>query len=190
MGTDKALVPFRGRPLVEHALEILRGAGLTASIAGARSPLEAFAAVQEDAEPDKGPLGGVCAALRSTTAEQAVFIPVDAPLLPSSLISYMVRHAETTGAAVTLVRVGGFTQTFPTVLRRAVSPWLERELAEGHLGCLQAFEGAAASLGQHVSVIGVEDAAAAGSIAHPERLAVDRWFANLNSPVDLRDASK
>jgi molybdopterin-guanine dinucleotide biosynthesis protein A len=44
MGTDKALLPFRGRPLVEHALEILRGAGIRASIAGARSPLESFAA--------------------------------------------------------------------------------------------------------------------------------------------------
>jgi len=74
MGVDKALVHLRGRPLVEHALEILRGAGLAASIAGARSTLSAFAAVVEDVEAGKGPLGGICAALASTSAQRAVFV--------------------------------------------------------------------------------------------------------------------
>jgi molybdopterin-guanine dinucleotide biosynthesis protein A len=190
MGADKALIPFRGRPLVEHALEILRGAGLTPSIAGSRSPLGAFAAVLQDAAPDNGPLGGICAALGSTEAQRAVFVPVDLPLLPSSLIFRMVRHAETTGAAVTVAQAAGFTQTFPVVLNRAALPWLEAELAAGRLGCFRAFEAAAASLGQQINVIEVEDAAATGAITHPEGLAPDRWFANLNTPVDLRDASR
>ena len=190
MGADKALVPFRGRPLVERALEILRGAGLSASIAGSRSPLSAFGPVVEDEEADKGPLGGICAALASTSGQWAVFIPVDLPLLPSSLLAYMVRHAEVTGRAVTLAQVGGFTQTFPAVLNRAILPSLEGELAAGRLGCFQAFESAAASLGQQVSVIRVEEAAVAGTIAHLEGLAADRWFTNLNTPVDLKDASK
>ncbi len=190
MGADKALVPFQGRPLVEHALEILRGAGLHAAIAGARSPLGAYGPVIEDVEADKGPLGGICAALASISAHRAVFVPVDLPLLPSSLITYMVRQAEVTGRAVTLASVAGFTQTFPAVLDRAVLPWLEGELAAGRLGCFQAFEAAAASLGQQVSVIGVEDAAEAGTIAHPEGFAAHRWFTNLNTAVDLLDASK
>jgi molybdopterin-guanine dinucleotide biosynthesis protein A len=190
MGTDKALLPFRGRPLVEHALGILREAGLSASIAGSRSALGAFAAVQEDEEADKGPLGGICAALGAASAERAVFLPVDLPLLPSSLISHMVSSAETSAAPITLARVGAFTQTFPAVLNRATLPVLQWELAAGHLGCFQAFKAAAGSLGHQLSVIVVEDAVSAGAIAHPEGLAVDRWFANLNTPVDLRDASK
>jgi len=112
MGVDKALVHLRGRPLVEHALEILRGAGLAASIAGARSTLSAFAAVVEDVEAGKGPLGGICAALASTSAQRAVFVPVDLPLLPSSLVAYLVRHAEITGRAVTLASVAGFTDVY------------------------------------------------------------------------------
>ncbi len=190
MGVDKALISFRGRPLVEHALEILRGAGLAASIAGARSPLSAFGPVVEDVEADKGPVSGICAGLASTSVQLAVFLPVDLPLLPSSLIAYMVREAQISGRAVTLARVGGFTETFPAVLNRSVLPWLQGELAAGRLGCFQAFEGAAASVGQRVSVIVVEDAAEAGAIVHPEGLAADRWFTNLNTPVDLRDASK
>jgi molybdopterin-guanine dinucleotide biosynthesis protein A len=190
MGIDKALVPFAGRQLVEHALGILSGAGLPASIAGSRSPLAAFGPVVDDVEPGKGPLGGICAALASTSAQWAVFVPVDLPLLPSSLIACMVRHAEITGRAVTLAQVGGFVQTFPAVLDRATLPWLEQELAEGRLGCFQGFESAAASLGQQVSVIRVEEAVEAGAIAHPEGLAAHRWFTNLNTPVDLKDASR
>jgi len=169
MGTDKALLPFRGRPLVEHALGILREAGLSASIAGSRSPLEAFAAVLDDAEADQGPLGGICAAMGSTGAQWAVFLPVDLPLLPSSLISHLVRHAEISAAPITLARAGAFTQTFPAVLNRAALPFLQKELAADRLGCFQALESAAASLGQQLSVIVVEDVVAAG---------------------DLRDASK
>jgi molybdopterin-guanine dinucleotide biosynthesis protein A len=190
MGTDKALIPFRGLPLVEHALGILRGAGLSASIAGSRSPLRAFGPVVEDVEAGKGPLGGICAALASTSARCAVFVPVDLPLLPSSLIAHLLRHAEISGRAVTLAQVGGFVQTFPAVLDRAILPWLEGELAAGRLGCFQAFESAAASLGQQLSVIGVEEAAKAGTIVHPEGLAADRWFTNLNTPVDLKDVTQ
>ena len=51
MGTDKALVPFAGRTLVERAVQILRDAGLAVWIAGARLPLESFAPVVQDASP-------------------------------------------------------------------------------------------------------------------------------------------
>ena len=87
MGQDKALLLFAGRPLVAHALSIFSRAGIAASIAGvrssARTALEAFAPVVEDAEPGLGPLAGICAALASTSARYAVFLPVDLPLLPS-----------------------------------------------------------------------------------------------------------
>ena len=78
MGSEKALVEFRGRPLVVHALGILRGAGLSAAIAGAQPTaqpvLETFASLVPDRKPDLGPLGGVCAAMASTNARWAVLL--------------------------------------------------------------------------------------------------------------------
>lgn len=189
MGVDKALVQFRGRPLVEHALEILRGAGLAASIAGARSPLGAFGPVIEDVEAGKGPLGGICAALASTSAHRAVFVPVDLPLLPSSLVAFIVRHAEITGRAVTLASVAGFTQTFPAVVDRAALPWLKAELGAERLGCFAALEAAAAALGEQVGVIAVEALVQSGAVCDPDGLPPTRWFTNLNTPVDLRGVS-
>jgi molybdopterin-guanine dinucleotide biosynthesis protein A len=188
MGRDKALVEFGGRTLLEHALTMLRNAGLEASIAGARSPLGAVAPVVEDAEADRGPLGGICAALAAMDARRAVFVAVDLPLLPASLVEYLLRHARTTGRAVTLCAANGWTQTFPAVIARAALPVLEAELAAGRGGCFSAFEAAAAGLGEPVSVVAVEALAQSGQAAHPEALPAAWWFLNVNSAAELRRA--
>ena len=188
MGRDKALLEFCGRPLAENALGILRGAGLEARIAGARPALERFAPVMADAEPGQGPLGGICAALRTCRARWAVFLPVDLPLLPASLVAFLLFRAEITGCAVNLTAVGGFAQTFPAVLDRAVLPGLEAELRAGRRGCFEAFEAAAAGLGQAVAAVPVELLAQSGQAEHPEGLPAALWFVNVNRPEDLRRA--
>jgi molybdopterin-guanine dinucleotide biosynthesis protein A len=188
MGQDKALVRFAGQPLVEHALSILRQAGLTASLAGGTSSLANFAPVVEDTKAGLGPLGGICAALRSTSARWAVFLPVDLPLLPASLVGFLLDHARITGRAITLCSVNGFAQTFPAVVDQAALSALETELASGRAGCFSAFQAAAASLGQPVTVLAVESLVQAGQVAHPDGMPAARWFLNVNAPADLRFA--
>lgn len=188
MGRDKALTLFGGRALIEIAIETLRQAGVEAAIAGARSDLSGFASVVVDPEPDQGPLAGICAALAATNAERAAFVSVDLPLLPASLIAYMLGHARITGRAVTLASVNGFVQTFPAVLGRAALPSLERSLHSDQRGCYAAFQAAASALGQPVSVVPVEVLAQCGQAAHPAGLAPARWFLNVNSPADLAHA--
>jgi molybdopterin-guanine dinucleotide biosynthesis protein A len=190
MGADKALLPLSGKPLIAHALAILRQAGLPASIAGAHSPLSAFAPVVPDSNPDQGPLGGICAALASSSAYWAVFLPVDQPLLPAALVTYLLRHARTTGQAVTLASLNGFAHTFPVVLARAVLPLLQAELAAGRRGCFSAFQAAAASLHYPITVLPVELLVQSGQVAHPEVLPPARWFLNVNAPADLLEAQK
>jgi molybdopterin-guanine dinucleotide biosynthesis protein A len=188
MGRDKALTLFGGRPLVEIALETFREAGVDPAIAGARSDLSGFASVVEDATPDQGPLAGICAALAASSAERSVFVSVDLPLLPASLISCLLGHARITGRAVTVASVNGFAQTFPAVLDRAVLPSLERSLHSGQRGCYAAFQEAATALGQPVSVQPAEVLAQTGQAAHPCALPPVWWFLNVNSPVDLARA--
>jgi molybdopterin-guanine dinucleotide biosynthesis protein A len=190
MGQDKALLPFAGQPLVVRALAILRQAGLPASIGGARSELASFAPVVEDAESGRGPLSGVCAALASTSARHAVFLPVDLPLLPASLLRVLLHHARITGRAVTVPSVNGFAQTFPAVLDRAILPLLQAELAAGRLGCFAAFQAAAAALNQPVSKVAVEFLVQSGQVDHPSALPPVRWLLNVNTPADLELASK
>jgi molybdenum cofactor guanylyltransferase len=190
MGRDKALVPFAGQPLIARALALLRDAGFSASIAGARSHLTEFAPIVEDAHTGLGPLSGICAALAGTSARHAVFLPVDLPLLPAPLLRYLLHHAQITGRAVTLPAINGFAQTFPAVLDRAILPALQDELAAGHRGCFAAFRSAASALNEPVSTVAVELLVQAGCVDHPSGLPAARWFLNVNSPADLERAAR
>jgi molybdopterin-guanine dinucleotide biosynthesis protein A len=193
MGTDKALVDFGGQPLIARAVDILKSAAVPVFIAGAspgaRPRLESYAPVVPDAEPGLGPLAGICAALRSTRAPLAVFLPVDVPLMPTSLIVYLLRHAWISGLPVTLASVNAFPQTFPAVVARDALDALESELAGGRLGCLAAFRAAALERGHTISAVPAEVLVQAGQVAHPQALPLLRWFLNINSADDLRLAS-
>jgi len=197
MGTDKALLSFAGQPLIARALEILQGAELSPSIAGAQAQLAGFAPVIQDPElvfqdPETvrglGPLAGICAALDSTAAEYAVFLPVDLPLLPSSLVSCLLSHARITGAIVTVPSVNGFAQTFPVVIHRAALPELRSRLRSLERGCYAAFKAAAGISSQPFSILSVELLVQARQIDHPTGLPPALWFANVNSPADLARA--
>jgi molybdenum cofactor guanylyltransferase len=202
MGRDKALVEFAGQPLIARALSTLREAGLDAAIAGSspklQSELGSIAPIVDDREPGRGPLAGICAALASTSGRLSVFLSVDAPLLPASLLVYLLHHAVVTESRVTVASVNGRPQTFPAILDRSVLPILEAELEAGRRGCLAAFQTAAAALnqpvgnqpvdGQHIHAIPVEFLVQSGHAAHPCGLPAVHWFFNLNTPADLERA--
>lgn len=198
MGRDKASLSFAGQPLVVRALTILREAGLTASIAGpgpqggmhTGPQFARFAPVIEDAESGLGPLAGICAALSSTSAGYAVFVPVDLPLLPASLVGFLLHHAGVTGRAVTVPVVNGSARSFPVVLKRTVLPVLQEELAARRLGCFAALQAAATALGEPVSTVAVELLVQCGQADHPSGLPAVRWFLNVNTPADLELASR
>jgi molybdopterin-guanine dinucleotide biosynthesis protein A len=185
MGRDKALLPLAGQPLIAHAIATLRDAGLSPIIAGAQSDLSSFAPVIPDLKPDLGPLSGICAAIASTSAQFSVFIPVDLPLLPSSLVAYLVHHAQITSSAITIPSICGVANTFPAVLDRAVLDALKSELAAGRRGCLAAFHAAARTLGQSISIVPVEYLVQSGHVSDPRALPAAFWFLNVNSPDDL-----
>jgi len=185
MGRDKALLPFAGRPLIAHALALLAEAGLSAAIVGTRPDLRSFAPVIDDAAPGLGPLAGICAALASTSARSVLFLSVDQPLLPAPLLVYLLHHACVTASAVTLASVNGCAQTFPAAVDRSVLPFLEQELAARRLGCLTAFEAAAAAAHRPFRAVPVEYLAQSGQVTHPCCLPAARWLLNLNTPADL-----
>jgi len=188
MGRDKALVELDGRTLVSLAVEKLQSAGLSAAIAGARSELAGIAHVIADETPDQGPLGGICTALAATAAELAVFIPVDLPLLPASLLSYMVRRAQINGASVTLASLNGFAETFPAILRTGLLPLLREELESGRRGCFSAFAAAAERLDERVNVVPIEMLLQTGQVEDQPAAPAYRWFLNVNTPEDVERA--
>jgi molybdopterin-guanine dinucleotide biosynthesis protein A len=190
MGNDKALVALAGKPLIHHALDILREAGLDPQIAGARSDFSSLAPILHDdpTASGQGPLSGICTALASGRADIAVFLPVDLPLLPPGLVAYLVRHADTSQSAVTLVSVSSFVQTFPVVIGREALPLLQARLHSDDRNCLKAFREASRILSKPFTVLPVELLLQSGQISHSDDFPPAVWFLNLNSPRDLARA--
>jgi molybdopterin-guanine dinucleotide biosynthesis protein A len=190
MGQDKALVRFNGEPLIQHAVEVLRSTGLEPRIAGARSDLASFAPiVPDDADhPGLGPLSGICSALNCATFRYAVFLPVDLPLMPASLISYLLHHAEVTGSAITIASICGFLETFPVVIDRAALPVFKDSLQSPDRKCLNAFRTAADALQMPFSIVPVELLVQAGQVSDSRCLPPQAWFLSINTPADLATA--
>ncbi|HXS76926.1 MAG TPA: molybdenum cofactor guanylyltransferase [Terracidiphilus sp.] len=187
MGKDKSLVRLECRPLIQHAIQILRNAGLDARIAGRRADLSEFAPVVLD-QPEQvslGPLAGICSALSMAASRFAVFLPVDVPLIPPSLIRYLIHHAALTASATSVVSVAAFIHTFPVVVDRAALPALQRNLASGDRNCLKAFRSAALALRRPFSALPLELLVQPGLVRHSRGVTSSQWFLNINSPHDL-----
>jgi molybdopterin-guanine dinucleotide biosynthesis protein A len=187
MGTDKALLAYAGRPLIEHAVTILTGAGLTPHIVGKRPDLAGYAPIVEDLRPGCGPLGGLEAALTFSETELNVFLPVDLPLLPAAFLRYLLERAAITGAAATVPTLGGRPEPLCAVYRRDLLPGIAHALKSGEYKVMRAIENAAsasqAALQAKIDGFSVEAVAAA-----LDNWATDpphRWFQNMNTPADM-----
>jgi len=102
MRRDKALVLFRGRTLLEHALATARALDSAARIVGPYVRYGHLAECIADEFPGQGPLAGIHAALCHSEAELNVVLAVDTPLVTPALLRFLVLRA-TASAAVAVV---------------------------------------------------------------------------------------
>lgn len=183
MGRDKALLELNGRPLIALALEKLRSLGFLPRIVGSRPDLASFAPVIPDLHPNRGPLGGIEAALAITDAELNLFLPVDLPWLPEEFLRWMIDRASITNALATIPRLQGLPQPLCAVYAGALLPYVQAALAAGDAKVMRAVECAANATGRPVDSLDMESIAAAQSWDQPVPLY--RWFENVNTPADF-----
>lgn len=190
MGRDKAMLVFRGKPLIAHAIENLRSLDLDPRICGSRADLVDFAPVLSDRIPGCGPLGGIEAALSITGSDLNLFLPVDLPDLPRAFLRWMMARAENSGAIATIPWWGGRPEPLCAIYHRALAGGVRRALESGQYKVMAALNAAAASLGEAMDVFQVESIAAAlPAGVWPGKPALRHWFRNLNAPVDLELAA-
>jgi molybdopterin-guanine dinucleotide biosynthesis protein A len=99
LGQDKALLAWGGKTLLDHALARLREATARAAaiLSGPESRyLGRGAPVFPDSVADAGALGGVLTGLERLPADAdwGLFLAVDLPLVPVSLLRSLVERAE------------------------------------------------------------------------------------------------
>jgi molybdopterin-guanine dinucleotide biosynthesis protein A len=185
MGTDKALTLLAGIPLIQIAIQTLTSAGVPARIAGSRSSLAEFAQEIPDTWPDSGPLGGIHAALSASLADWNLFLPVDLPLMPASLLACLLQRAALTAQPVTATRLNGRLEPFPVLLHRSVLPFVAQRLEAGKTACHQAWQTIPQELGTELDAVPVESLVQCGQCSHPAHLSPVLWFQSANTPDDL-----
>ena len=185
MCSDKALALFQGVPLIQVALQTIEAVGISARIAGSRSDLSSFAAQIPDTFAETGPLGGVHAALSVSNAEWNLFLPVDLPLMPSSLLACLLQRAMLTGSPVAAARLNGRIQPFPVVLHRAVLLSITQRLQGGNTACHAAWQGIPPELNSSLDAVPVEYLCQCGQSSHPRGLPPFLWFQSANTPAEL-----
>jgi molybdopterin-guanine dinucleotide biosynthesis protein A len=133
MGADKAFVTLNGRTLLERALDLTQTLTTDVTIVGAAPKFQPFGPVVEDIFPNCGPLGGIHAALRASTAELNLRLAVDLPFVPATLLRFLIVHAEKMRDSMAIVpRTREGWQPLCAIYRREFADAAETALRTGN----------------------------------------------------------
>lgn len=130
MGTDKALLEFRGATLLENALRIVRQVANSVAIVGPRHRYEDYGQIVEDIHQDWGPLGGIHAALRATKTDLNVILSVDMPVIDPKFLSWLLDQVHGTDLLVVPEALGR-PQPLAAVYRRPLLAVVEQAVKDG-----------------------------------------------------------
>jgi len=129
MGREKAFIEYEGRTLVARMLELARSVTSDVRIVGSREKFAALAPVVEDMFPNRGPLGGIHAALRASASEFNLVLAVDMPFVTTAFLQYLIDQARAAPEATAVVpRAGGGWQPLCAVYRRELADSAEEAL--------------------------------------------------------------
>ncbi len=131
MGRDKAFLELAGRTLLDRALETCRPLCPIVRIVGPQEKFAAHGATVEDTYPDRGPLGGIHAALSHSATSHNLVLGVDLPFVTTAFLRYLVEQAWASGADVTVPRAGGGFHPVCAVYHRRFRGSAQKALERG-----------------------------------------------------------
>ena len=115
MGSDKALVDFRGQPMIEQVAAAITAAGLGVLVVGRESASNGMEAIPDAAGWGGGPAVGLLTAFQYLDADGVFLVAVDQPLLRPATIASLLAAA---GDAV-VPSADGHPQVTCALYRRA-----------------------------------------------------------------------
>ncbi len=95
-GTDKALIAWRGRPLIEAVLEVVSQiASESIVVTNSPEPLrELTSRLVPDVIPGAGSLGGILSGLKAARNDYSLVVACDMPFLNLELLQYMASQVR------------------------------------------------------------------------------------------------
>jgi molybdopterin-guanine dinucleotide biosynthesis protein A len=131
MGCDKALLEFRGHPLLRHAIDLAGAVSCKVRIVGDPTKYGAFGPVIADVYSERGPLGGIHAALTNSDSELNLILATDLPFLEPDFLRFLVDNAQANGALVTVPQIGSYFEPLCAVYRKRFVEIAEAALLRG-----------------------------------------------------------
>lgn len=139
-GSDKASALLRGRPLLEWVARAAADVCESTVVVRAKGQelpsldLAVPPRVVEDEQHGIGPLAGIIAGMRASTAERCLVCSCDAPLLQPRLIAFLDEYLAAGGADIVLPIANGHPQPLLAIYRRdAALPVFKAALEAGDL---------------------------------------------------------
>jgi len=176
MGRNKALLPFRGRPLVARVQETLQPLFEDIFLVTNDPGLFDFVPCPKipDRVPGKGPISGVDAALRHSRNPYVLVVGCDAPFLSPSLLELLAGKTEEADLVIPCGPHG--PEPLCAFYGKGCLPLIEESLRKGDF-----------SLMKLISRLRTRE------IPREEVASVDpdfRSFRNINTPMDFRMLTK
>jgi molybdopterin-guanine dinucleotide biosynthesis protein A len=132
MGSEKAFLEFEGHLLIDRMITIAKAVAEQMRIVGPKQKFSAFGQIATDIYADRGPLGGIHAALEISRTEFNLMLAIDMPFIEPKFLQYMLKQAQHCEALVTVPKVAGGFQPLCACYRKEFEPTAEKALAAGH----------------------------------------------------------
>lgn len=131
MGTEKGLVEWKGKALIEYSIDCLLQVCETVVISSDKTCYRHLELqVVNDVIKNCGPMGGIYSCMKAISADLYVVLSCDVPNVPSDLLSDMIVELEDSRA---IVATGKSSQPQPliAVYSKNAIPVIEKELYNG-----------------------------------------------------------
>jgi molybdopterin-guanine dinucleotide biosynthesis protein A len=110
IGKEKALIPFRGKPLIQWVLDVLQEVADEIVVSVSPSPTEELietvgtgVVIARDERSGMGPMEGLLSSFHRARGEYVAVAPCDAPFVTVELFDLLFEMADGTGGAVPTV---------------------------------------------------------------------------------------
>ncbi|MCC6389844.1 MAG: molybdenum cofactor guanylyltransferase [Bryobacterales bacterium] len=140
MGKDKALLPFRGRTLVEWVAQQVKTAAGSVTLVGSAARYGFLGLpVIEDQHAGCGPLSGIEAALAHSGAEWNLVVACDMPNLTAPFLSWILKEAVAGQEDIVMPVGAGGREPLCAVYRRTCLPAAQDALVREQYKVSEAF---------------------------------------------------
>lgn len=131
MGQDKAFLQLGETSLLERALDLAKAVTEDVRILGDPAKFTIYGTAVKDIYADRGPLGGIHAALTQTSTDFNLLIAVDTPFVEKRFLDFLISEARSSDAVVTMPWTRGYLHPLCAIYRREFAAVSEKALIRG-----------------------------------------------------------